>query len=292
MAPSQADVRNWINQINREVQLFRIDGTPKEFITRLEEIQKKFSKLQKASSIDTANFLSLVAEATGVYIDRFDVTKLSKINFKDSKMLLQDSDPNTILQIQKDRLGGERDLHKLATDPKTKVEEDYLFIQWKDRKGTHSIWYEIGSEEITSSTQAKAGFNDLEALALIQRHAKKGTILEVSMYHYHPYLEEDRSKGIFQSRISIGDLISAESFTKAYAGIFTAPLDFRVANIDGMYTFSHVDLTKLRNMPDDTPNLIIPLQGTSLVSFLKKYGIDGRFDATILEQKEKKSIPH
>ena len=44
MAPTQADVRNWINKINREVQLFRIDGTPKEFITNKKMTFKKDPK--------------------------------------------------------------------------------------------------------------------------------------------------------------------------------------------------------------------------------------------------------
>jgi hypothetical protein len=266
MAPNREDVREWIG---------RLDGQIREHIgqqdirARLAGIRDGFQALLGAPFVDGPSYGRLCGEYYGVQVD-LAAREFSRSSKRRSERVVLDTDESVLVISQRSRRDGESDLaHERATQ---RVEEAYLFIRQQDARGAfHDTWVEVGNRE----QEDTASISPFQVAGILKHYSESGRIVEASLYHYHP---DSPGEALPQSRVSMMDLMVAAKLYEVLGTSVQTPIDFRVVNPDGIYTFYGATFERLRAMDQVDMYRVNALSGRELIQLLGRYGIGCEFE--------------
>ncbi|MFH0884570.1 MAG: hypothetical protein V1861_02575 [Candidatus Micrarchaeota archaeon] len=199
--------------------------------------------------------------------------EFSRSGKRRSERVVLDTDESVIVYSQRSRRDGESDLaHERDTQ---RVEEAYLFIRYQDIQGAfHDTWVEVGNRE----REDAAAIPPFQVAGILKHYSESGRIVEASLYHYHP--DSPGTVGP-ESRVSIMDLLAAAKIYEVLGTTIRTPIDFRVVNSDGIYTFYGATFERLRAIDQIDLFRVNALGGRDLVQLLGRYGIGCEFEPRV-----------
>ncbi len=222
--------------------------------------------------MDEPSYSRLCGEYYGVQVDLAS-REFSSVGKRRSERVVLDTDESAIVISQRSRKEGESDLaHERGTQ---RVEEAYLFIRQQDPQGAfHDTWVEVGNRE----REDTASISPFQVAGILKHYSESGRIVEASLYHYHP--DSPGASGP-DSRISIMDLMVAAKLYEVLGTTVQSPIDFRVVNSDGIYTFYGSTFERLRAMDPIDMYRVNALSGRDLIALLGRYGIGCEFEPRV-----------
>jgi hypothetical protein len=247
-------------------------GADPDLWERLKTIRKALGGFLRSPSVDPVRFKALCISAQRIFLES-QARGFKRMRIKRSKKLMLDTNPRITVVSGKSREEGEADLFEARG--KEGKEEAYLFVRHhgKGRKGVPGKWFEVGNKESAGA----ASISIYQIGAILQLMAKKGKVLEASLYHYHPDV-----RGRVGSRISLQDLSLAARYYSIVGKLVPASLDFRVVNREGIHTFSGVTFDKILAMGKAGLNRMESLKGAPLARYLRSRSIPCSFQPHLI----------
>ncbi len=156
------------------------------------------------------------------------------------------TNPDEHYFLIRSREAGERDLLRLTKEGK--VEESWIYIELEGQE--EGIWLENGLDE----TPVTANMDVAPLGHLSQLEDSSGAISKISLYHFHPYDENEPNAYMPQT---VSDIDLRGYLTVVYLlnnSFLQEKLDDRIVVSTGRYTLEHTDELVTCDLDDDSTN--------------------------------------